>query len=84
MKHISIEQDFVILKSEKKICDRGPHICKTQCSGLILLCGCYTNEFDKLEQCKKEGCLQSPETIVLRSLNYFLFKINIKISRQWW
>nr|CAD2148485.1 unnamed protein product [Meloidogyne enterolobii] len=67
VKHISIEQDFVILKSEKKICDRGPHICKTQCSGLILLCGCYTNEFDKLEQCKKEGCLQSPETIVLRS-----------------
>ncbi|CAK5080655.1 unnamed protein product [Meloidogyne enterolobii] len=67
VKHISIEQDFVVLKSEKKIVDRGPHICKTPCSGAILLCGCYTNEFDRLEQCKKEGCLQGPETTILRS-----------------
>ncbi|CAK5085184.1 unnamed protein product [Meloidogyne enterolobii] len=64
---VSHEQDFVVLKSETKICDFGPQICEKMCSGSIYLCGGFTNEIDKLKPCRKNGCLQSSKTERIKS-----------------
>ncbi|CAK5080675.1 unnamed protein product [Meloidogyne enterolobii] len=64
---VSNEQDFVILKSEEKICNFGPEICEKMCCGSIYLCGGFTNEIDKLKPCRKNGCLQSSKTERIKS-----------------
>ncbi|CAK5082394.1 unnamed protein product [Meloidogyne enterolobii] len=76
---VSHEQDFVVLKSETKICDFGPQICEKMCSGSIYLCGGFTNEIDKLKPCRKNGCLQSSKTERIKSLIFYL-KLILKYS----
>ncbi|KAL7074158.1 hypothetical protein ACQ4LE_006312 [Meloidogyne hapla] len=69
VKHISIEQDFVLLKSDRQIFASGPVICEFPCSGSITLCGGYSGEVEPLKECKKSGDLQSSRTAYIKCFN---------------
>jgi len=75
---VSNEQDFVVLKSEEKICNFGPEICEKMCSGNIYLCGHFTNEIDQLKICKKDGWLKSSKTERIKSLIF----LNLNLISQ--
>jgi hypothetical protein len=68
-KHVNVEQDYVLLKSDRQIFNRGPTICKFSCSGSIILCGCFSGEVEPHKAVKKSGCLQGPETAYIKCGN---------------